>query len=121
MRAGVKVTTGSYAGGGDLTIVCSRSVKLLADAQLVSIADQPFDAIVLPGGVKGAECFRASPLLVEKVHQTHMQGSIVAAICAALELVLQQHDHVPDWQYDRLSRPKRANPSEQMARATGSV
>lgn len=76
-----------------ITIVCSRGVKLLADMPLVSIADQPFNAIVLPGGMQGAECFRDSPLLVEeKVRQTHLQGNIVAAICAALALVLQHHD-----------------------------
>ena len=33
VRAGVKVTTASVAGDGELTIVCSRGVKLLADAQ----------------------------------------------------------------------------------------
>ncbi|NIH15394.1 protein deglycase YajL [Serratia symbiotica] len=87
--AGVKVATASVAGGGDLTI------KLLADAPLVSIADQPFNAIVLPGGVQGAECFRDSLLLVEKVRPTHLQGNIVAAICAAPALVLQHHDLFP--------------------------
>jgi protein deglycase len=95
VRAGIKVTTASVAGDGDLTIVCSRGVKLLADAALVSIVDDPFDAIVLPGGLKGAECFRDSPLLVEKVRQMHLQGNIVAAICAAPALVLQHHDLFP--------------------------
>lgn len=32
VRAGVNVTTASVASDGDLTIVCSRGVKLLADA-----------------------------------------------------------------------------------------
>ncbi|VDZ51880.1 Chaperone protein YajL [Serratia odorifera] len=95
VRAGIDVTTASVAGDGDLTIVCSRGVKLLADAPLVAIVDQPFDAIVLPGGVKGAECFRDSPLLVEKVRQMHLQGKYVAAICAAPALVLQHHDLFP--------------------------
>lgn len=91
VRAGVKVTTASVAGDGELT----RGVKLLADAPLVAIVDEPFDAIVLPGGLKGAECFRDSPLLVEKVRQMHLQGNIVAAICAAPALVLQHHDLFP--------------------------
>ncbi|SVK47202.1 Chaperone protein YajL [Acinetobacter baumannii] len=77
VRAGVKVTTASVAGDGELTIVCSRGVKLL------------------PGGLQGAECFRDSPLLVEKVRQMHLQGHIVAAICAAPALVLQHHDLFP--------------------------
>ncbi|WP_431223494.1 protein deglycase YajL [Serratia sp. L9] len=95
VRAGVKVTTASVAGDGNQTIVCSRGVKLLADAPLVAIVDDPFDAIVLPGGMKGAECMRDSPLLVEKVRQMHLQGKIVAAICAAPALVLQYHDLFP--------------------------
>ncbi|PVZ87352.1 protein deglycase YajL [Serratia sp. S1B] len=95
VRAGVKVTTASVAGDGNLTITCSRGVKLLADAPLVAIVDDPFDVIVLPGGLKGAECFRDSPLLVEKVRQMHLQGKMVAAICAAPALVLQHHDLFP--------------------------
>lgn len=69
VRGGVKVTTASVASDGGLTIVCSRGVKLLADAPLVEVADGDFDIIVLPGGIKGAECFRDSPLLVETVRQ----------------------------------------------------
>lgn len=95
VRAGIKVTTASVAGDSSLTIVCSRGVKLLADAALVEIVDEPFDAIVLPGGLQGAECFRDSPLLVEKVRQMHLQGKVVAAICAAPALVLQHHDLFP--------------------------
>lgn len=121
VRAVVKVTTASVAADGDLTIVCSRGVKLLANALLVSIADQPFNAIVLPGGMQGAECFRDSPLLIEKVRQTHLQGNIVAAHLCRARAGIPAPRSVPDRQYDRLSRPKRANPGEQMARAAGSV
>lgn len=83
VRGGVNVTTASVEGDGCLEIVCSRGVRLLADRPLVEVADEQFDAVVLPGGVKGAECFRDSPLLVERVRQTHLSGHIVAAICAA--------------------------------------
>jgi 4-methyl-5(b-hydroxyethyl)-thiazole monophosphate biosynthesis len=85
VRGGIKVTTASVASDGSLTIVCSRGVKLLADAPLVEVADGDYDIIVLPGGMKGAECFRDSPLLVETVRQFHLSGRIVAAICAAPE------------------------------------
>ncbi len=47
VRGGVKVTTASVASDGSLTIVCSRGVKLLADAPLVEVADGDFDIIVL--------------------------------------------------------------------------
>ncbi|CNH14789.1 protein deglycase YajL [Yersinia pekkanenii] len=95
VRAGITVTTASVAGDGALEIVCSRGVRLLADTRLVEVADQTFDVVVLPGGVKGAECFRDSPLLVATVRQTHNEGRLVAAICAAPALVLEHHNLFP--------------------------
>ena len=95
VRAGIAVTTASVASDGDLTIHCSRGVKLVADAPLVAVADNDFDVLVLPGGLKGAECFRDSPLLVETVRQFHCSGRIVAAICAAAGTVLAPHNLFP--------------------------
>ncbi|AAM84594.1 4-methyl-5(B-hydroxyethyl)-thiazol monophosphate biosynthesis enzyme [Yersinia pestis biovar Microtus str. 91001] len=95
VRAGINVTTASVAGDGALEIICSRGVRLLADTRLVDVADQKFDVIVLPGGIKGAECFRDSPLLVATVRQTHNEGRLVAAICAAPALVLEHHQLFP--------------------------
>lgn len=95
VRAGIRVTTASVANDGNLTILCSRGVKLVTDTTLIAIADQPFDAIVLPGGLGGAEYFRDTPLLVEKVRQIHLDGKIVAAICAVPALVLQAHKLFP--------------------------
>ena len=83
VRGGIAVTTASVASDGNLAITCSRGVKILADAPLVQVADGDYDIIVLPGGLKGAECFRDSPLLVETVRQFHLSGRIVATICAA--------------------------------------
>ncbi|NIE50595.1 protein deglycase YajL [Pantoea dispersa] len=95
VRAGLKVTTASVESDGTREIVCSRGVRLLADAPLVEVADNDFAAIVLPGGLKGAETFRDSPLLVETVRQCHLSGNIVAAICAAPGTVLIPHDLFP--------------------------
>ncbi|EKY3117093.1 protein deglycase YajL [Cronobacter turicensis] len=95
VRGGINVTTASVAGDGNLTVTCSRGVRLLADAPLVEVADGDFDVIVLPGGLKGAEAFRDSPLLVETVRQFHLSGRIVAAICAAAGTVLVPHGLFP--------------------------
>ncbi|KZE24227.1 protein deglycase YajL [Cronobacter sakazakii] len=95
VRGGINVTTASVASDGNLTITCSRGVRLLADAPLVEVADSDFDVIVLPGGLKGAEAFRDSPLLVETVRQFHLSGRIVAAICAAAGTVLVPHELFP--------------------------
>ncbi|EJH4502896.1 protein deglycase YajL [Cronobacter sakazakii] len=95
VRGGINVTTASVASDCNLTITCSRGVRLLADAPLVEVADGDFDVIVLPGGLKGAEAFRDSPLLVETVRQFHLSGRIVAAICAAAGTVLVPHELFP--------------------------
>ncbi|EPD6682820.1 protein deglycase YajL [Cronobacter sakazakii] len=95
VRGGINVTTASVASDGNLTITCSRGVRLLADAPLVEVADGDFDVIVLPGGLKGAEAFRDNPLLVETVRQFHLSGRIVAAICAAAGTVLVPHELFP--------------------------
>nr|WP_024967254.1 protein deglycase YajL [Pantoea sp. IMH] len=95
VRAGLNVTSASVTDDGSREIVCSRGVRLMADAPLVEVADNDFDAIVLPGGLKGAEAFRDSPLLVETVRQFHLAGRIVAAICAATGTVLVPHNLFP--------------------------
>ena len=95
VRGGIAVTTASVASDGERVITCSRGVKLLADAPLVEVADGDYDVIVLPGGLKGAECMRDNPLLVETVRQFHLSGRIVAAICAAAGTVLVPHQIFP--------------------------
>lgn len=94
-RAGIHVTVASVADDGGLEITCSRGVKLLADAPLVAVADRDFDAVVLPGGLRGAECFRDSPLLIECIRQKHLEGKIIAAICAVPAIVLEHHRLFP--------------------------
>jgi 4-methyl-5(b-hydroxyethyl)-thiazole monophosphate biosynthesis len=44
---------------------------------------EPFDALVLPGGSPGTKRLAASKELLELVRQSHEQGLICAAICAA--------------------------------------
>lgn len=95
VRGGITVTTASVDSDGERVITCSRGVKLLADAPLVEVADGDYDVIVLPGGLKGAECMRDNPLLVETVRQFHLSGRIVAAICAAAGTVLVPHEIFP--------------------------
>ena len=75
VRGGIAVTTASVASDGERVITCSRGVKLLADAPLVEVADGDYDVIVLPGGLKGAECMRDNPLLVETVRRRHRAGA----------------------------------------------
>ncbi|KLN96466.1 protein deglycase YajL [Moellerella wisconsensis] len=95
VRAGINVTTASVTNDGSTQITCSRGVKLIADYPLVKIADEPFDALVLPGGLSGAETFRDSPLVIEKIRRMHHEGHIIAAICASPAVVLEYHQLFP--------------------------
>ncbi|HHR6130599.1 TPA: protein deglycase YajL [Providencia alcalifaciens] len=95
VRAGIQVTLASVTEDGALEITASRGIKLVADLPIIRVADEPFDAIVLPGGLAGAEAFRDSPLVVEKIRRMHLDGKIVAAICAAPALVLEYHQLFP--------------------------
>ncbi len=96
VRANYEVVVASANFDGSLTMKASRGVTLTADCKLVDIADEEFDAVILPGGVEGAETFRDSPILVEIVKQQMYDGKLIAAICAAPALVLQHHNLYPD-------------------------
>lgn len=102
LRAGFDVTIASVASDGALIMEGSRGIKLVADVPLVNVADEPFDCVVLPGGLAGSECFRDSPLLVEFVNQHKYDGKLVAAICAApawywniIKCTRKHHDRTP--------------------------
>ncbi|QXO16826.1 MULTISPECIES: DJ-1 family glyoxalase III [Vibrio] len=95
VRAGYQVVVASADFDGHLTMRASRGVTLTADCKLVDVADDEFDAVVLAGGVGGAEVFRDSTVLVEIIRQQKYDGRLVAAICAAPAVVLQHHDLYP--------------------------
>lgn len=94
-RAGYDVSVASADFAGQLTVTCSRGVVLSAQHRLVDIADEEFDAIVLPGGLGGAEVFQGSTILIEILKQQKYDGRLVAAICASPAIVLQHHDLYP--------------------------
>ncbi|MDO6705279.1 DJ-1 family glyoxalase III [Photobacterium sp. 1_MG-2023] len=96
IRAGMQVTLASVAEDGALAVKGSRGITLTADKRLVEIADDPFDCVVLPGGLPGAEYLRDSTLAVEFVKQHKYDGKLVAAICAAPVVMLEHHQLYPD-------------------------
>ncbi|MDF7666412.1 DJ-1/PfpI family protein [Orbaceae bacterium ESL0727] len=93
-RAGIMVTIASI--NEDREVHCSRGVTILAQKTFSQVKDNDFDVVILPGGVKGAENFRDSPALIEKLKQTHQKGHIIAAICATPAMVLQYHNLFPN-------------------------
>jgi len=80
-RAGVEVTVAGLDNADPQ--VCSRNVSIVVDKSLKGAMDRgPFDAILLPGGAKGAEAFVASEELGDLLREQDKSGRIVASICA---------------------------------------
>lgn len=80
-RAGIETKTASVMGGR--RVVSSHGVEINAD-MLARDADlDSFDAVVLPGGLKGVENLKASKAVKSAVEKFYTDGKIVAAICAA--------------------------------------
>ncbi|EFN54213.1 hypothetical protein CHLNCDRAFT_135695 [Chlorella variabilis] len=78
-RAGAEVTVASVED--DLTVVCSRQVRLVADKSIKDCAGD-WDLIALPGGMPGAERLRDSAALTELVAKQKAANKLHAAICA---------------------------------------
>ena len=112
-RAGANVTVASVES--DLTVVCSRDVKIVADELMNKAAQKQYDLIVLPvsdyslhivlycqfhiaglhwsaqGGAPGSEALRRSDELKHLLQQQHSSNKAYAAICAAPAVVLEAH------------------------------
>ncbi|KAL1484763.1 hypothetical protein MTO96_011015 [Rhipicephalus appendiculatus] len=86
-RAGVDVTIAGLTGASP--VKCSRDVVVVPDKSLDEAASQsPYDVIVLPGGLKGAESLAASPAVGKLLKEQEKCGRLVAAICAGNRLLL---------------------------------
>ena len=85
-----KVFTKEETDNQDLLVNMSRGVKITADHAITEdTLNQAFDAIVLPGGLKGAENFANSEVLVSLLKQHDKQGKLLAGICATPAFVFE--------------------------------
>lgn len=90
-RCGVDVT---YAGvsspceSNRIDFVGGHHVPLRADCPIEELGEILFDALIIPGGGKGAENLHKSELVSQLIMRHHEQGRIIAAICAAPAIVL---------------------------------
>lgn len=79
-RAGARVVTASL---GDGIHVTGRSgIVLHADTTLATLAPEPFDCLVLPGG-PGVKQLRADPRIAARIREHHAADRWIGAICAA--------------------------------------
>ncbi len=93
-RAGAQVTVASVMDA--LQAKAARGVRLVADKLIVDCVGETYDAIVLPGGIPGAEHLRDSQALIDLLRQQRDAGRIYAAICASPGVVFQHHDLIGD-------------------------
>jgi len=80
-RAGVTVTVAGLEGVQP--VVCSRNVTLVPDTAFSGVKGNAFDAIILPGGLKGSEAFANSADIGQILKTQEAKGGLIAAICAA--------------------------------------
>ncbi|MDW5378075.1 DJ-1/PfpI family protein [Halomonas sp. HP20-15] len=92
-RADIQVSVASATS--EVTLTLARGTRLIADTRLADIdPDSEFDAIVLPGGMPGAERLRDSETLTTLLQRQRQREGWIAAICAAPGVVLAAHDLV---------------------------
>ncbi|XP_064537840.1 protein dj-1beta [Drosophila montana] len=81
-RAGVNVTVAGL--NGSEPVKCSRDVVIVPDKSLEeALADEPYDVVVLPGGLGGSNAMADSKAIGELLRNQESAGRLIAAICAA--------------------------------------
>lgn len=85
-RAGIATTIVSVME--TLTVTGAHGVPYTADALLAEVADQKVDALVLPGGLPGADNLLAATTLRAMLTAQHERQELIAAICASPAVVL---------------------------------
>lgn len=83
-RAGLEVIV---AGVGKREVTGAHDITIETDIMLEQYQENP-DAIVLPGGMPGAENLQKSEALKDILQKMKRSGKIIAAICAAPAVVL---------------------------------
>lgn len=80
-RGGVDVTT--VAVGGADAVIGSHGVRVGADIPDTLFRDSRPEAVILPGGMPGAENLDKSRTVETALRVTHTTGGLLCAICAA--------------------------------------
>ncbi len=117
VRAGAEVTVASCNAGDGLQCKMARGLKVVADCKIEACADGEWDAIVLPGGMPGAEHLRDSAPLKALLLRQHERSACLAAVCASPAVVFAAHGLLPDsWTCFPVDKFKGAAPGWQDAR-----
>ena len=87
-RAGIQVTVASIA---ERDVSGAHGLIFKSDKLIADCLNDPFDVVVLPGGMPGATNLRDSEVLTEILKRQNSNGKLIAAICASPAVVLAHH------------------------------
>jgi 4-methyl-5(b-hydroxyethyl)-thiazole monophosphate biosynthesis len=85
-RAEVEVVVAALEPG---PVTSAHDLQVVPDALLADVAHEPFDAVVLPGGLAGTDRLAQSEAVIALLRRATAENRITAAICAA-PTVLEQ-------------------------------
>ena len=76
-------------------VIGGHGIKVSTDISLSELEDN-LDALILPGGAKGAENLSASEQVVDILRSYFDKGKLIAVICASPAVVLGKHGFLKD-------------------------
>ncbi|CAM2067795.1 DJ-1/PfpI family protein [Sulfidibacter corallicola] len=79
-RSQIEVTVAGVSGRSAMG---AHQIAVQTDATLDEVVERPFDMVVLPGGMPGAQTLRENGQLAHKIKAMNDEGKWIAAICAA--------------------------------------
>lgn len=88
-RAAITVCVASIEP--ETVVHATRDVRLVADAGFADVAGDTFDAIILPGGERGAERLAQHAPLIRKLGEQRLAHRWYGALCSAPALTLSPH------------------------------
>eukprot|EP00929_Paragymnodinium_shiwhaense_P116000 TRINITY_DN85228_c0_g1_i1.p2 TRINITY_DN85228_c0_g1~~TRINITY_DN85228_c0_g1_i1.p2 ORF type:complete len:184 (-),score=65.89 TRINITY_DN85228_c0_g1_i1:137-688(-) len=93
VRAGAAVTVASVMDAKEVKM--SRGLKIVADCLIAECTGKAWDAIVLPGGLPGAEHLKNCEPLVGLLKKQNEDKKVTAAVCASPAVVFATHGLLP--------------------------
>ena len=88
-RAGAEVT---IASAQEKIITGAHGIRIFADTTIEECKNNPYDLIVLPGGLPGAYYLRDCKALVDLLKKQADSHKLIGAICASPFVVLNHHN-----------------------------
>ena len=93
-RGGQTVVTAAV--GETLETKGAHDIVVTADALFADVADDPYEAILLPGGGVGTERMRKSEAMIRRLRRQAEEHRLICAICAAPLVLVDAGVLAPD-------------------------